>query len=170
MEIKSYPCHGWIIDRTKVEQGEFINDKVMRNNNFAIDKNGNVAGAGKYLWFIESGHHTHENLDTGVVVDCVRGWNTVDFPHPYGEYRMKPLEDTVVWCFNETANPGGLPQCSFARALPGVQIAFEAGDKLFLMDGRLSNGVKEISGPKPFVVTTATMLTAIEDSLILKVA
>jgi len=170
MEIKSYPCHGWVIDRTTVEQGEFINDKVMHNNYFAIDKNGDVAGVGKYLWFIESGKHTHENIDTGAVTDCVRGWNTLDTPHTRGEYRMRPVEDTAVWCFNAPANSGTLPNCSFFRLGVGETMSFNAGDKLFLMDGRLSNRVKEIAGPRQVIMSATEVLVAIEDTLILKVA
>jgi len=129
-----------------------------------------MAGVGKYLWFIQSGKHKHENLDTGSITNCVRGWNTLDTPHNAGEYRMIPMEDTVVWCFNEVSNEQGLPNCSFINAPVGSQVSFGAGDKLFIMDGRLSTGTKDISGPRQVVLQNATVLTAIEDSLILKVA
>lgn len=170
MEMKSYPCHGWIIDRTKVQRGESITDKVMTTNYFVIDDAGNVDGVGKYLWFIQSGRHKHQNLNTGVVTNCIRGWNTVDTPHDAGEYQMIPLEDTVVWCFNETSNPQGLPSCVFYRLSVGDQESFQVGDKLFVMDGRLSTGSKEISSPRQVVIQNQVTLTALEDSLILKVA
>jgi len=38
------------------------------------------------------------------------------------------------------------------------------------MDGRLSNRVKEIAGPRQVIMSATEVLVAIEDTLILKVA
>ena len=148
MNIKSYPCHGWVIDKTELRRGELINDKVMASNYFTVEADGSIKDAGVYHWFMVQGHNTHENLATGVVTEQTRGWNTKDSPLVQGDYLLTVTEPAVVFCFNSTANSDGLPDFDVHRVAPNTAHTFQDGDKVFLMDGGFVIEGRQVTGPR----------------------
>lgn len=167
MQIKSYPCFGWVIDRTTLRRGEFINDRVMAANNFTVEGNKLVRDDGelkRYWWFLESGHNQHENIDTGVVADQLPGWSNVDSPMPNGDFLLKVLEPCAVWCFNETANES-LPDFDFQKVAAGDSWGFQDGARVFLMSGGFEFNGKLVTGPRPFIVSGNKYGVATADSM-----
>lgn len=163
MKIKSFPCHGWVIDRTELRRGELINDKVMSSNYFTVMEDGSIQDAGIYHWFLASGHNTHENLETGTVSDQHRGWNTKDSPVPAGDYLLTVLDPCVVWCLNNTANDT-LPDFDFHHVAMGEH-TFNDGDKIFLMDGGFMLNDREITGPRQITFVGTKQVMFHKDSM-----
>lgn len=170
MLIKSYPCHGWVIDRTQLRRGEVINDRVMSGNYFQI-QNGQVRlddeSFGTYLWFMAQGHNQHENLDTGLVTDQHRGWSNISSPQADGDYHLSVLEDCVVWCFNNTANPTLPGMVTPVRLLSGESRSVNAGDKVFVFDGSFTFDGKSVSGPRQVVFSQSGSITATADTFMI---
>ena len=167
MQIKSYPCFGWVIDRTTLRRGEFVNDRVMSSNNFTISGNKIVRDDSelkRYWWFMESGHNQHENLSTGTVSDQEWGWSNVDSPMSDGDFVLKVLEPCVVWCFNETANDS-LPSFDFQKLKAGDSWGFQGGARVFLMSGAINFDGKVVTGPRPFLVSGDKYGVATADSM-----
>ena len=166
MQIKSYPCHGLVIDRTTLRKGEFINDRVMASNNFSISGNKIVrddSALKQYWWFMESGHNTHEN-SMGVVTDQTFGWSNKDNPMADGDYLLSVKEACVVWCFNETANDT-LPDFDFQVVSSGDTWGFQDGAKVFLMSGSFTVDGKTVTGPRQLVVSGNKSVTFTADAM-----
>lgn len=165
MEIKTYPCHGWKIDRTSMRRGEMVNDKAMASNYFTVESDGKIKGAGLYHWFMVQGKHTHENLGTGVVIEQERGWNTKDSQLSAGDYLLAVVDPSVLFCFNEVANPDGLPEFDFHHVSADTTFQFAAGARWFLMDGQFTlNGVTR-SQPRAFTMSERKLVTFDTDSM-----
>jgi len=166
MQIKSYPCHGWVIDRTTLRKGEFINDRVMASNNFVMSGGKIVRDDGElkqYWWFMESGHNTHENA-MGLITDQEFGWSNKDHEMPDGDYLLKVLEPCTVWCFNETANDT-LPAFDFQVVKAGDTWGFQDGAKVFLMCGSFTVDGKTVTGPRQIVVSGNKFVTFTVDAM-----
>jgi hypothetical protein len=147
---------------------ERINDGGIANNTFEMEDGKMYQPDGslkKFHWFFVSGNHTHENIDTGVVMDLARGWSTAIEPHADGFYKISCKEDAVVWCFNEVANAEGLPNFDFHHVSEDTTFQFSAGAKWFLIDGQFTlNGVTR-SKPRAFTMAEDKLITFDTDSM-----
>lgn len=171
MKIKSFPCHGWVIDRTELRRGEIINDKVMSSNYFTVMEDGSIQDAGIYHWFMASGNNTHENIALGTVSEQTRGWNTKDSPLPAGDYLLTVREPCVVWCFNNTANET-LPDFDFHHVKMDegyVDHTFNDGDKIFMFDGGFMINGREVTGPRQITFVGTKQVTFHKDSMWIRV-
>lgn len=162
MQIKTYPCHGWMIDKTTLRRGEFINDRVMASNHFTVSGNKLVRDDSelkRYWWFMESGHNKHTNIDTGVESNQTWSWSNKSDPMADGDYALDVLDPCVVWCFNETANET-LPNFDYHSMLGGETFSFQAGNKVFLMGGSINFGGTVVTGPRQIVISANKIGTA----------
>lgn len=167
MKMDSFRCHGYVIVRTTFRRGEVVNDEALSSNYFTVEQDGSLQGSGFYHWFLASGHHTHENLETGAVVDQHRGWNTKDFPLVAGEYKLEVRDPSVVWCLNTKANDS-MPDFDFHHVKMDegyVDHTFNDGDKIFLMDGGFMINGKEINGPQQIRFVGTKQVTFHKDSM-----
>ena len=168
MKMTSFRCHGYIIVRTELRRGEVINDKAMSSNYFTVDSDGSIQGAGHYHWFLAEGHHTHEDLNMGTVVDQHRGWNTKDSPLHAGEYVLSVRDPSVTWCLNTAEANETMPDFDFHHTKMDegfVDHTFMDGDKIFLMDGGFMINGQEVTGPRQIKFVGTKQVTFHKDSM-----
>lgn len=167
MNMTSFPCHDFVLVRASFRRGEIINNDGISMNVFDSDAGKLVMPDGsrkKFCWFFESGKHTHENLETGAIVDLVRGWSNSTSPHQDGLHKISCDEASVVWCFNEIAN-SALPEFDYHHVASGGSHTFSADDKWFLLSGSFTVDGVARTKPRSFVSSSQKTITFDEDSM-----
>lgn len=74
---------------------------------------------------------------------------------PAGDAVVTAVEHTVFWCFNHGMNRRALPQLTPIRLAPGQARVFDAGDKVFVMQGGAD-------APCTFVASAGQVYTALD--------
>tara|TARA_R110000772_G_scaffold3256_3_gene11764 strand:+ start:5863 stop:6378 length:516 start_codon:yes stop_codon:yes gene_type:complete len=165
MELKTYPCHGWVIDKATFRRGEIINDAVNSSNYFGIEADGTVTDAGLYYWFMISGSHTHTNVNTKEEFQHRRGWSNKTTPLIPGDYLLSINDPSAIWCFNATGNQDGLPNFDYHYVQAGETFSFEAGARWFFMDGTFTYNNVTRTQPRGFEMSTAATITFDTDAM-----
>lgn len=174
MKQTPYAAFGYVILRNECEVGDVINDEVLKNNVYTVQRpshleDGNYSGLGHgYSHLYCAGKVKVTNTYTGEVHERLPGWSNIQRPETVGSFLIEFLEPYVAYCISPVINAGKTPRIPNTEVFAlkaGESTNLSVGTNLFFGYGKIKIGQKEFSSPGQIKISTSDVVVeAFEDS------